>query len=376
MKRQANLIEKIAGLDNLYLAYWKAKRGKALKQDCIDYAGNVKNNILLLQEHIITGNLDIGHYSYFKIYGPKERVICAASFPERVLHHSIMNICHTTFEKRLIYHTYATRPNKGTHKAVKYAQKNTLKHKWYAKLDVKKYFDSINHSVLQKELDRLFKDRALLNIFEKIIASYQIGLGVGLPIGNLTSQYFANYYLSTADHFVIEKLHTPYLRYMDDMLLFGNNKEALKKQINNFVEFTESELKLNYKEVIINKTQFGVPFLGYRIFYNQIRLNAASKKRFRKKLFAYNNKLNNNIWSEKQYQEHILPLLDFVKFAASRGLRNNYIKKKGCRLQGSNRVNRGGSWNNNANNCRSANRNNNNPGNSNNNLGFRLACFP
>ncbi len=325
MKPQNNLIEQIINIDNLYLAYWKAKRGKSLKTDCIVYENNLEPNLFALQNQIRNGKLDIGNYNYFKIIDPKERIICAASFPERVLHHAIMNVCHNAFEKHLIYHTYATRPKKGTHKAVVFAKKNVCKYNWYAKLDIRKYFDNINHKILQTSLKRLFKDKFLLDIFRQIIASYQTKHEKGLPIGNLTSQYFANYYLSVADHFVIEKLHIPYLRYMDDMLLFGNNKSELLKQLNIFIEFIEQNLKLNLKQVIINKTQLGVAFLGYRIFPKQIRLNSVSKKRFRKKLFSYEKKLFNSFWSGQQYQEHILPLLNFVNFASSKGLRKNYL---------------------------------------------------
>lgn len=327
MKRQNNLIEQIINIDNLYFAYWKAKRGKALQTDCIVYENNLEQNIFALQNQIYSQKLDIGHYNYFKITDPKERIICAALFPERVLHHAIMNVCHNVFEKHLIYHTYATRPKKGTHKAVIFAQKNVRKYQWYAKLDIRKYFDNINHNVLQIGLEKLFKDKYLLDIFRQIIASYQIKPERGLPIGNLTSQYFANYYLSVADHFVIEKLHIPYLRYMDDMLLFGNNKNELLKHVNTFEEFIEQNLKLILKTTIINKTKLGVSFLGYRIFPEQIRLNSASKKRFRKKLFLYEKKLFNGFWSEQQYQEHILPLLNFVSYASSKGLRKNYILK-------------------------------------------------
>ena len=325
MKCQAKLIGKITEIDNLYLAFWKAKRGKARKPECVIYENNLEENTLLLREQIISGDLDIGNYHYFTIHDPKKRTICASSFPERVLHHAIMNVCHNVFEKHFIYHTYATRPNKGTHKAIIYAQKNVQKYKWFAKLDVRKYFDSINHDIVKSELNKLFKGQDLLTIFYKIIDSYCSTENNGLPIGNLTSQYFANYYLSSADHFVLEKLHTPYLRYMDDMLLFGDNKQQLQYNLYKFEKFITEKLNLELKTFQISRTKNGVPFLGYRLFANHILLNKASKKRFRRKLFAYNKKLNANVWCEQEYQEHILPLLDFVKYASTYGLRKNYI---------------------------------------------------
>lgn len=341
MKRQSNLFNKISEIDNLYLAFWKAKRGKALKEECVNYENNLEKNIFQLQKQLMSNNIDIGNYHYFTIHDPKKRTICAASFHERVLHHAIMNVCHNVFEEHLIYHTYATRPNKGTHKAINFAQKNIRKYKWFAKLDVRKYFDSINHEILKTALNKLFKEQKILLLFNKIINSYscteafahkrRLRLGMkGLPIGNLTSQYFANYYLSSADHFVLEKLHTPYLRYMDDMLLFADSKLRLTNNLSEFEEYITEKLNLELKPFSVSKTKNGVPFLGYRLFSNHILLNKASKKRFRRKLFAYNKKLNANIWYEQEYQEHILPLLDFVKYASTYGLRKNYIfVKKG-----------------------------------------------
>ncbi len=121
MKRTGNLIREIASFDNLMLAFYKAKKGKGHKSEVIEYANNLKMNLSLLQSQIETGNVNVGNYHYFTIYDPKERLICAASFPERVLHHSIMNICHPVFEKYLIYDTYATRIEKGTYKALERA---------------------------------------------------------------------------------------------------------------------------------------------------------------------------------------------------------------------------------------------------------------
>ncbi len=244
MKRYGNLIEDIAEYKNLNLAFYKASRGKQFKADVILYRKNLDQNLKKLQNQIITGNIDIGNYHYFKIYDPKERVICAASFPERVLHHAIMNICHQVFEQKLIHTSYATRPKKGIYKAIELAKKGIIKYQYVAKLDVRKYFDSISHKILMQKLEKMFKDPMLLYIFYQIIESYELktpqvlenpaGLKDlrGLPIGNLTSQYFANLYLSASDHFVKEKLKTPmYIRYMDDMLFFENDRDKLKNDI-------------------------------------------------------------------------------------------------------------------------------------------------
>ncbi|MDR2971002.1 MAG: RNA-directed DNA polymerase [Bacteroidales bacterium] len=365
MKRAGNLIEKIADCDNLYLAYYKASKGKQTKEEVLEYGRNLQVNILSLREQILSGNISVGNYHYFKIYDPKERLICAASFPERVLHHAIMNICHPYFEKTLIYDTYATRIDKGIYKALEKAKRAMNSYQYVAKLDFRKYFDSISHETLRQKLSTKFKDEQLLAIFDKIIDSYEDSPQKGIPIGNLSSQYFANFYLSEFDHFIKEKLKIKiYVRYMDDMLLFSNKYEELKQQLILLHEQAEI-IKLTLKPVVLNKTRQGISFLGYKLFPHKILLNHRSKLRFKTKFNTYQKYLEENIWDEKKYQQHITPLLSFVQQAYTKRLRKEII-------EGSNRVLRGGSWNNNAKNCRVSNRNNNTPDNRNNNNGFRL----
>ena len=239
-------------------------------------------------------------------------------------------------------------------------------YQYVAKLDFRKYFDSISHEILNQKLALKFKDAHLLAIFRKILDSYHVNDDCGIPIGNLTSQYFANYYLSEFDHFIKEQLKIKiYLRYMDDMLLFSNNREELKQQLSMLREKAET-LKLTLKPIVLNKTQQGISFLGYKLFPHAILLNSSNKLRFKNKYQTYQNYLDKNIWDEKTFQQHVTPLFSFVQHAYTKRLRKETI-------EGSNRVLRGGSWNNSARNCRVSNRNNNSPGNRNNNNGFRLA---
>jgi len=321
MKRIGNLISKISEIENLYLAFWKSSRGKLAKEEVFYYSQNIEKKIHELQKQIQTQKLVVGNYKYFTIRDPKERIICAASFQERVLHHALMNVCHPFFEKNLIYHSYATRPKKGTFKAIEQAKRYAIKYEWFGKLDVKKYFDSISHSVLFHNLQKLFKDKELLNIFKLIINSYHVSVGYGLPIGNLTSQYFANFYLSTVDHFVLETLNLKYIRYMDDMLLFAESKKELTVKIETLENYILTNLHLKLKPILINKVKNGVPFLGFKIYPHTVKLNKTSKLRFKKKLTLYDRKLEKNIWNENEYQQHILPLLSFVCFADTENLR-------------------------------------------------------
>ncbi len=328
MKRVGGLIEKIYDMDNLLLSFYKAQKGKACKVEVRDYASRLQDNLLNMKYCVLNGKVDVGKYHTFTIYDPKKRDICACEFDERVLYHALMNVCHPYFEKHLIYHTYATRIGKGTYAALETAHHYSVKYQYIAKLDVRKYFDSINHTILKKQLCRLFKDSTLLSIFNQIIDTYQTEEDCGLPIGNLTSQYFANHYLSCLDHYIKEQLSVKgYVRYMDDMLLFANNKQELKEQVKKVELYAMEELKLKLKTPIIVSSSQGVSFLGYRLQGYRIGLNTRSKNRFKHKLYLYNKLLDSGTWTEKEYYTHITPLVSFTEHAYVKKFRRRIIQK-------------------------------------------------
>ena len=325
MKRENNLIPLIADPDNLRLAFWKARKAKEGKLDVSEYRKSLDKNLVILRDELLSAHVLVGNYLYFTIYEPKERKICAAPFKERVLHHALMNVCHANFERYQIFDSYASRRGKGTYAALKRSHEFQRKYKWFLKLDVRKYFDSIDHNTLKSLLSKRFKDRVLLQILTKIIDSYKTEAGKGLPIGNLTSQYFANHYLAVADHYIKEKMQVPaYVRYMDDMVIWSNDKEWLLKSGHKFQAFIESELSLKLKPFCLNSTDMGLPFLGYLVFPKTILLNSNSRNRFKNKLKQYANKLINAEWNQAEYQTHILPLIAFTKHADTFNLRTKY----------------------------------------------------
>lgn len=328
MKRVGFLIERIADMENLRLAFYKAQKGKRGKREVIEYRNDLQHNLKLLHENILGDCVKVGEYHLFKIYDPKERVVCAAHFNERVLHHAIMNVCTPYFEKHFIATTYANRENKGVYKALDLAHLSTTRYSFVAKLDVRKYFDTINHEVLKQLLKRLFKDAHLLQLLGKIIDSYSVEEGRGLPIGNLTSQYFANYYLSGLDHYAKEELKIPvYIRYMDDILLFGNDREALRGQVEEVSKYASKCLKLQMKSPIVQPTSMPIAFLGYRLKTNYIGLTQRSCNRFEKK-YAHAVKMwDKGRWSEEMAQTHVLPLLAFVRYAYTKKYRNVVLEK-------------------------------------------------
>lgn len=330
MKRATGLMPMINSFDNLYLAYYKAKKGKEQKPPVIEYTKNLKENLAGLQQQLTSGNVDIGNYHYFTIHDPKQRQICAAGFGERVLHHALMNVCHPYFEKYQIFDSYATRIGKGTFKALERAVQFQKKYQWYHKFDVRKYFDSIDHQRLYKMLEDKFKDRVLLNIFNGIINSYQTKDGKGIPIGNLSSQYFANHYLGLLDHYVTNQLHAlAYIRYMDDFVIWHTDKDLLIGITNRVTLFLDENLGLQLKTSVLNRTSQGLTFLSYQIFPKKIFLASRSKKRYQQKMGEFTNHLENCTWSQAEFQQHALALNSFVFHSDSLYFRKKVLSNLG-----------------------------------------------
>lgn len=328
MKRQGHLIERIADLKNLYWAYDKARKGKIAKRAVIEYARCLQTNLQALQAQILTGRVKVGNYHFFTIYDPKQRRICAAPFRQRVLHHAIMNVCHPFFERVQIFDSYASRKGKGTYAALRRAKQFHRRYAWFLKLDFRKYFDSLDHAIIKKQLDALFKDRHLLRIFDLIIDSYAAEECKGVPIGNLTSQYFANHYLAGADHFIKQILKIPaYVRYMDDLVFWHDDKTALLQAGRRFHNYAQEQLKLTLKPFCLNRTDRGMPFLGYLIYPGKVRLSFRSRSRFVKKLTEYENRLLSGVWTQEVYQRHVLPLIAFTEHAHAREFRKTVIAK-------------------------------------------------
>jgi RNA-directed DNA polymerase len=328
MKRAADLLEKVADFDNLRLAFWKAATGKRHANQVQIFAKNLDKNLLALRAQLISGEIDVGNYRYFKIFEPKERQICASAFHEQVIHHALMNVCHDRFERFQVFDSYASRKGKGQFAALERAKICTAKNEWFLKLDIRKFFDSVPHDVLKAQLARLFKDSAILRLFYSIIDSYEASPARGLPIGNLTSQYFANHFLAELDHFLKEKMRVKnYVRYMDDLVVWSNDKNFLKNCLTEIQFFVENELHCQLKPPLLNRTSLGLPFLGYRVFPNTMKLTTQSKRRFFRKMQFIENAYFSGEWDEKTCQNHALPLLAFVQKADSQALLTHFFEK-------------------------------------------------
>ena len=251
---------------------------------------------------------NLSPYVQFKINAPKERVISVVPFCDRVIHHAIINVLEPVFERQLIYHTYACRVRKGTHAAARYALRCAKSAQCFLKLDVRKYFDSIDHSILKRQLCRIIKDARCLELLFSVVDSYSSCVAVadkGLPIGNLTSQFFANLYLSPLDHFVLETLKPRgcvrfYVRYMDDMLFFADSMTELKALFMAVKHYCAEKLLLSLKEPSFGFVRHGVPFLGWRIQSKNVSVLGKTRHRMKQKLELIASELDSGLISEEK----------------------------------------------------------------------------
>ena len=289
-----------------------------------------------MRRELLDGTFSFGNYDHFVVYEPKRREIYAASFPERVAFHAMMRICHPVFDDYQIYDSYASRVGKGTYAALDRVVFFARRYRWFAKLDVVKYFESLDHDVLKRQLRSQFKDAVLLRYFDLLIDDYHAPqTGQGVPIGNLTSQYFANHYLSPADHHAKQELRVPGLvRYMDDVLLFNDDKAVLKQTVNGYREYVNDELRLSHHPVVLNECHRGIPFLGYVVRGSGLRLNLRSKRRFTAKMRTLAVLFENGWFDQEEYAMRAGCLLAFVDKADSVGFRKKSALSAGMYPQG------------------------------------------
>ena len=313
MKRSGNLYDKILDMGNLRLAFWKAQRSKADRTEVIKFRRSLNRNLRSLQRELVHEDVVVGSFHRFYIRDPKLRLICAASFRERVLHHAIMNVCHDSFERFQVFDSYASRRGKGTVAAIERARKFTQTGGYFLKMDVRKYFDSIRHEMVRRLLERRFKDQRLLNLFGRIIDSYKTQPGRGLPIDSLISQYLANHVLAVLDHRVKEIWRVRrYVRYMDDMIVWSGDRRRLRAIYRKTRQFLDNQLGLELKPANINRTDRGVPFLGYVAFPDKITLSKQSRNRYRRKLSTACYQLRRGSWTQEMFAQRVTSLIAFT----------------------------------------------------------------
>jgi retron-type reverse transcriptase len=329
LKRYGYLFDKVVSFDNLLLASKKAFKGKKDKSRIAEFYFNLENELIELQKELKLKTYTPIPLITFMIMDPKVRKIGASDIRDRVVHHALCNIIEPFFEKAYIFHSYACRKGKGLHIAVRHAQKYCQMYRYFLKLDIKKYFESVDHEILKNMLKRKFKDPELLWLLNIIIDSSH-NWEKGIPIGNLTSQHFANFYLDKMDHYIKDTLRVKgYLRYMDDFLLFENNKGNLHQFKSRISNFLENELLLTLKEeaMVIAPCSSGVSFLGFRIFSSIVRLRQENKRRLLRRMKKRGNEFKSGLIDECKYARSLMSITEHLKIADSYNFRKNVFFK-------------------------------------------------
>jgi RNA-directed DNA polymerase len=333
MKRKGNLFETLYSFENLHEAFKKAFRGSGRTQEACQFHFHLEPELLKLRDELKSNTYRPAIYRYFKTFDPKERTISVAPFRDRVVHHGIVRVLEPVFEPTFIFDSYATRKGKGTHRAVKRAQKFMGSGFHYYKADVRKYFDSVDHDVLLGLVCRKIKDGKVLELVERIIRNSDVSRGLacgkGLPVGNLTSQFFANVYLNPLDHLVKDEMGVKcYIRYMDDMVFFADSSAYLKEVMEKLKIFLKDELKLslNPRSTFLNSRRNGLPFLGFRIFPRLVRVKRENLKRVKGKLKKRKKELREGLITEERFVMSARSMFEHLSFANSFQLRSAMLR--------------------------------------------------
>ncbi len=312
MKTYKRLFPQICDFENLYHAFMQARRGKRRQPNVAAFEFDLEENLVTLQQQLRQEDYWPGHYTHFTLYEKKPRRISAAPFRDRVVHHALTQVIEPIWERRFTHDSYACRKGKGTHAALDRVTKFARRYPYVLQCDVVQFFPSIDHAILENLLARRIADAQAIRLCARIIAS---GRGIhnetyrmqwfpgdnllaatrprGLPIGNQTSQFWANVYLHELDKFVKQTLRCPaYIRYVDDVLLFAEDKPTLhqwRKEMSHYLQTLR--LVIHPDKSRVYPVTAGIPFLGFIVFPEHRRLQRTAgihfARRYRRKVQAY-----------------------------------------------------------------------------------------
>ena len=331
----------LISLENLFQAWDEFSKGKLKKKDVQKFYRNLEDNLFELHRKLENRTYRHGTYQDFYVNYPKRRYIHKAEVEDRIVHHLLYKYLYEIFDKTFIFDSYSCRLNKGTHKAVKRLEKFTRKVSknyisscWVLKCDIKKFFAGVDHKVLLTLLNKKINDEDIIWLLEQIIYSFHSdrGEGKGMPLGNLTSQVFANIYLNELDQFIKHKLRARYyIRYVDDFLFLSNNRELLYKCVDTLRQFLEDKLRLELHpdKVIFRKLEWGIDFLGYVVLPHYILPKTKTKNRIIKQIDERFNDFRNEIISRYSFNQSLQSYLGFLKHANTFQLREE-LKNRIC----------------------------------------------
>lgn len=306
MSRVTGLWPTLTSPAHLFAAAHAAARRKRRRPDVAAFVLDLETQVFALRRDLLAGAWTPGLYRTFKVMDPKPRVISAAPFLDRIVHHALTMLLEPHFERRFIRDSYACRTGYGTHRALDRARAACRRFRYVLKADIVRYFPSIDHAILLRQLGRVVGCRRTLDLAARIIDGFELPADLradpiyfpgdtlftpverphGLPLGNQTSQFFANVYLDPFDHFVVRRLRPGcYLRYVDDLLLFGHDARCLLSQRDAIVEWlARVRLLVHPRKTRVFRVRDGVTFLGWRLFDDRTRLVRPAVVRFRRRL--------------------------------------------------------------------------------------------
>lgn len=333
---------------NLLEAWRKAARGKRTGAMVARFEDRLADNLLALQQALASGSWRPQGYAQFTISEPKRRLISAAPFPDRVVHHALCNVIEPLFEARFIPDSYANRPGKGTHRAVARCQQMAGAHRYVLRLDIVKHFPAIDHQILSRNLGRVVPDERTRRLIDAIIAS---GDGIldqeyrpplfpgddllaacrprGLPIGNLTSQFWSNCYLHPLDLFVKRRLGCrAYLRYVDDFCLFHDSKAQLYAWKRAIIErLATLRLEVHEREGQVAPVRCGIPWLGFVVYPSHRRVKSRKVVEATRRLGARFDAWRAGRISFGEFDATVQGWIAHVRHADSWGLREHVLKR-------------------------------------------------
>lgn len=344
--------EEITCYNNIYHAHCDAQRCKSERNEIMRFTMELDVNLNRLYKDLQQGKYKVSGYRLIYIYVPKKRLIMALQYRDRVLQWAIYRLLNPLYEKAYIYDSYGCRKGKGREKAAERLQywlrqtdRKPVQY-YYLKLDISKFFYRVDHEILLNILKRRIKDKRLIDLFDRIINSEKRAFGLpfgmdpceaiqsdmlfdkGMPIGNLTSQMFANIYMNELDQYLKHELHLKYvIRYMDDCIILHDNKQELNRIKDKIEAFLLDHLKLNLNnKTVINPTTQNIDFVGYSINKNEIRLRKSTVKRMRTRIKYIVKAYERGEMSLKEVNATMQSYFGLVKHCTNEGLREKIIK--------------------------------------------------
>jgi retron-type reverse transcriptase len=334
------MYEKLCSYENLFLAFKKARKSKTQKPYVIKFERELNNNLLRLREELISQTYKPKPLKNFIIRDPKTRKISKSRYRDRVIHHALINIIGESFERQFIHDSFANQIGKGTLNAIekfnyfkRKVSKNFTKKCYVLKADIKHYFEEVNHEILLNILKRKIKDEKVIWLINQILSNsingFSKNVKKGMPLGNLTSQFFANVYLNELDQYVKHILNVRYyIRYVDDFVILHESKEQLEKWKDNINAFLIEKLKIEIhpqKSRVLDLSN-GVCFLGFRIFQKHILLKKNNINKFDKKLKELRILYKERQITREKVVECLEGWLEYAKHANTFKYRKSIIK--------------------------------------------------